>query len=559
MCRGYKEYLNATYNTSESDLANLKVDIIGRGTWLDMVAHRVIEREEKLARHVDVLRTESGLGASGIPHIGSLGDVIRAYGVKLALETQGRRAEFVAYSDDLDGLRKVPAGMPESLRNFLGQPVSFVPDPYNCHESYALHINSLLRDAMDTCGVEYVFHSAAEDYRKGILTEQIRKILTSAEKVGEIVKDEVGQEKFTSTLPYFPICASCGRIYTTRAKAFDARTDTLVYACEGTSEIKGQPISGCGFKGEVDIRDGRGKLPWKGEFAARWTALNINFEAYGKDIADSVRVNDRICEEVLDHPSPYHVRYELFLDKGGKKISKSKSALDVITPQIWFKYAPPSSLNLLMFKRITGARNVGVEDIPTFVNELNVLEDVYFGVRRVNDEKEAAKLKGLYEYSYLLKPPPKPGLHVPYNLLVYLVTVSPPDKRGHYVESKLREYGYLKNALVSSIKQEIDYATKWARDFHEIPETKIEITNPQKLAIEDLITIVQEETDARILQNSIFNLAKKYAIDPSDFFKLLYTILLGSPRGPRLGPYIKAMGSENVARALERAITIKAP
>jgi lysyl-tRNA synthetase class 1 len=559
MRRGYKEYLNAGYNTSESDLANLKLEIIGRGTWLDMVAYRVIEREEKLGRHVDVLRTESGLGASGIPHIGSLGDVIRAYGVKLALETQGRRAEFVAYSDDLDGLRKVPAGIPESLRNFLGQPVSLVPDPYNCHESYAVHINSLLRDAMDTCGVQYIFHSAAEDYRKGLLTEQIRKILTSAERVGEIVKDEVGQEKFTATLPYFPICGSCGRIYTTRAMAFDARTDTLVYACEGTSEIKGQPISGCGYKGEVDIREGRGKLPWKGEFAARWTALNINFEAYGKDIADSVRVNDRICEEVLGRPPPYHVRYELFLDKGGQKISKSKSALDVITPQIWFKYAPPNSLNLLMFKRITGARNIGVEDIPTFVNELNQLEDVYFGVRKINDEKEAAKLKGLYEYSHFLKPPPRPSTHVPYNLLVYLVTVSPPDKRAEYVESKLREYSYLKNGLTLSIKQEIDYATNWAKDFQEIPETKIEITNPQKLAIEDLITIVRKETDERVLQNSIFTLAKKYAIEPSDFFKLLYTILLGSPRGPRLGPYIKAMGSENVAHALERAIDMKTP
>jgi lysyl-tRNA synthetase class 1 len=538
---------------------NLSLEIIGRGTWLDMVAYRVIEREEKLGRHVDVLRTESGLGASGIPHIGSLGDVIRAYGVKLALETQGRRAEFVAYSDDLDGLRKVPAGMPESLRNFLGRPVSLVPDPYNCHESYAVHVNSLLRDAMDACGVEYVFHSATEDYRKGVLTEQIRKILSSAERVGEIVKDEVGQEKFTETLPYFPICGSCGRIYTTRAKTFDPRTDTLVYACEGTSEIKGQPISGCGYKGEVDIREGRGKLPWKGEFAARWTALNINFEAYGKDIADSVRVNDRICEEVLNHPPPYHVRYELFLDKGGQKISKSKSALDVITPQTWFKYAPPNSLNLLMFKRITGARNIGVEDIPTFVNELNQLEDVYFGLKKVNDEKEAAKLRGLYEYSYFLKPPPEPSLHVPYNLLVYLVTVSPPDKRAEYVESKLREYGYLKDGLTLSVKQEVDYATNWAKDFQEIPETKIEITNPQRLALEDLIVIVRKETDERILQNSIFNLAKKYAIEPSEFFRLLYTILLGSPRGPRLGPYIKAMGNENVARALGRAIGTKAP
>jgi len=538
-------------------LASLKVEIIGRGTWLDMVARRVIEREEKLRRRADLLRTESGLGASGIPHIGSLGDVIRAYGVKLALEVQGRKAEFIAYSDDLDGLRKVPEGMPDSLRSFIGQPVSLVPDPYNCHESFALHINSLLRDAMDRCGIEYVFHSATEDYRKGVLTEQARKLLLSAERVGQIVKEEVGQEKFTTALPYFPICGSCGKIYTTRAVAFDSKTDRLTYSCEGTYEIKGQQVSGCGYKGEVDIREGKGKLPWKGEFAARWAALGINFEAYGKDISDSVRVNDRICEEVLGYPPPYHVRYELFLDKGGRKISKSKSALDVITPQTWFRYAPASSLTLLMFKRITGARNVGVEDIPTFVNELNRLEEIYFGLRRLTDEKEAAKLKGLYEYSHFLKPPTQPSAHVPYNLLVYLVAVSPPDKRADYIETKLREYGYLKGGLTPSIQQEISYATNWENDFQEIPETKIEIAGPQKLGVEDLISIVRKETDERTLQNSVFNIAKKYAIEPSDFFKLLYTILLGSPRGPRLGPYIKAMGSENVARALERAIGSK--
>ncbi|HYB83693.1 MAG TPA: lysine--tRNA ligase [archaeon] len=539
---------------AERDLASSRLEMIGRGTWLDMVARRVIEREEKLGRHAELLRTESGLGASGIPHIGSLGDVIRAYGVKLALETQGKKAEFIAYSDDLDGLRKVPEGMPESLKSFIGQPVSSVPDPYNCHESYALHINSLLRDAMDKCGVQYVFHSATEDYRKGVLTEQVRKLLLNAERVGQIVKEEVGQEKFTTALPYFPICDSCGRIYTTKAIAFDPKTDRLTYACEGISEIKGQQVSGCGYKGEVDIRQGRGKLPWKGEFAARWAALGINFEAYGKDLVDSVRVNDRICEEVLGYPPPYHVRYELFLDKVGKKISKSRSALDVITPQTWFKYAPPSSLILLMFKRITGARNVGVEDIPTFVNELNRLEAIYFGLRTIPDEKETAKLKGLYEYSYLLKPPAQPTTHVPYNLLVYLVTVAPPDKREDYIHSKLREYGYIKDGLTPSVQQEIEYATNWAHDFQEIPETMIEITAPQRLAIEDLIAIVRKETDERILQNTVFNLAKKYAIEPSDFFKLLYTILLGSPRGPRLGPYIKAMGSENVARALERTI-----
>ncbi len=534
--------------------AHAKLEIIGRGTWLDMVASRVLQREAELHRKVDVLRTESGMGASGIPTVGSLGDVVRAYGVKLALEAQGRKAEFIAFSDDLDGLRKVPTGMPESLKNYLGHPVSAIPDPYNCHESYSKHMNSLLREAMDKCGVEYVFHSGTEDYQKGLFLEQIRKILLGADKVGKIVKEEIGQEKYTSVLPYFPICGSCGRIYTTKSLEFEPKTDKVLYSCESGTEIKGQTLEGCGYKGEADIKDGHGKIPWKGEFAARWDALKINFEAYGKDLLESVRVNDRICEEILGYPPPFHVRYEFFLDKSGRKVSKSRS-VDVITPQVWFKYAPPASLNLLMFKRITGARSLGVEDIPTFVNELNQLEEVYFNLRKVTDEKELAKLKGLYEYTYFLKPPTAPKQHVPYNLLVYLVTVAPPDKRKEYVEAKLAEYGYLKKRMTPDIEKEMNYAIAWAKDFQEISETKIAFTNPQRLAIEDLTTIVRNETDERKLQNEIFNLSKKYALEAPEFFKLLYMILLGSPRGPRLGPYIKAMGSENVARALERAIS----
>jgi len=532
----------------------VEIEIIGRGTWLDMVASRVLQREEKLGRKLDVLRTESGLGASGIPHIGSLGDVIRAYGIKMALEVQGRQSEFIAYSDDMDGLRKVPAGMPDSLKKYLGHPVSAIPDPYNCHESYGTHMNSLLREAMDKCGVEYVFHSANEDYKKGLFTEQIRKIISAADQVGKIVKEEVGQEKYTTVLPYFPICGSCGRIYTTRSLEWDTAADKVLYVCEGGSEIKGQTLEGCGYKGEIDIKEGRGKVPWKAEFATRWDALKINFEAHGKELTDSVRVNDRVCEEILGYPAPYHVRYELFLDKSGKKISKSKSALDVITPQTWFKYATPTTLNLLMFKRITGARSLGVEDIPTYVNELDQLEEVYFGIRKVTDEKELANLKGLFEYAWFLKPPSAPTAHFPYNLLVYLVTVAPPEKRKEYVEMKLREYGYMKDGSASGLDERLIFASNWAKDFHDITESQIEISNPQRLAIEDLISVVTSETDERVIQNAIFNLAKKYSLEAPDFFRLLYMILLGSPRGPRLGPYIKAMGSENVARALERAV-----
>src|SRR3989304_10484199 len=282
-------------------------EVIGRGTWYDKMAVEIVERERKLGRSLGLIRTEMGLGASGFPHIGSLGDAARSYAVTLALKDTGFNSELVAFCDDKDGLRKVPAGLPKSLENYLGFPVSSIPDPFDCHESYGRHMSSLLLEALDTCGIEYVYMSAEEAYAKGLLLEETRTILLNAKKVGEIVKQEVGQERYTEVLPFFPVCEKCGRIYTTKAVEFNPKTDKVLYACEGL-EIGGKRIEGCGHKGDASIIGG-GKLSWKGEFAARWKALDIRFEAYGKDIADSVRINDRICREGLCFEPPSHARY----------------------------------------------------------------------------------------------------------------------------------------------------------------------------------------------------------------------------------------------------------
>ena len=527
--------------------------IIGRGTWLDLVAQRVLEREDQLGRKPTVIRTESGLGASGIPHVGSLGDGVRSYAIKLAIESLGRKAEYIAFSDDMDGLRKVPTGMPASLATYLSYPVTSIPDPFNCHGSYGDHMSSLLREALDRCGVEYTFLSATKAYREGLYNNQILKILENADRVAKIIKEELGQEKYTEVLPYFPICGGCGRIYTTRAYKYLPEEHKVLYSCEGQVEIRGQELEGCGFRGEVDVLSGRGKLSWKSEFAARWEALRINFEAYGKDIMDSVRVNDRICQDVLGYAPPYHIRYEMFLDKSGKKISKSVG--NILTPQIWLRYASPESLILLMLKRIVGARTLSVDDIPTYMTELDKLEDIYFGKKVVEDKNELVGLKGLYEYVWRLRPPERPDAHIPYNLLVYLAKIAPKGKENEYALSKLEEYGYLRGDQQQDIDARLRYARNWAEDFTEITEHIPTLSGPEANAVRELLGIIRGPTSVDALQNSIFEVAKKNGIDPPEFFKMLYGILLGSPRGPRLGPYIEAMGRENVADALERAVT----
>ncbi len=526
---------------------------IGRGTWYDKMAAKIIERERKIGRSLGLVRTEMGLGASGFPHIGSLGDAVRSYAVTLALREQGYCSELVAYCDDKDGLRKVPAGLPSSLEKYLGFPVTSISDPYGCHESYGRHMSSLLLDALDKCGIEYCYMSAKEAYDNGVLNKEIRTLLLNAKKVGEIVKEEVGQERYTEVLPYFAVCGSCGRLYTTKASEFLPDEGKVLYACEGM-EIKGRWIEGCGFKGEADVTKGEGKLTWKGEFAARWKALDIRFEAFGKDIADSVRINDRICREILCHEPPAHAKYEMFLDKSGRKISKSTG--NVFTPQVWFRYGSPQSLLLLMLKRFVGTRTLDVSDIPSYMNELDCLEDVYFGRKSAKDSRELTKIRGLYEYVWSLRPPKKTTVHVPYNLLTFLAKMAPSGNELVFIAEKLQGYGYLSKdqMLDEDLRKRVGFASNWIKDFEEIKETTVSITDEEKVAIAELIDVLKIEETADKLQNAIFNAAKKNGVQLGSFFKTLYTILLGASQGPKLGPYLLAMGKQNVIEALRRAL-----
>ncbi|MCL2172799.1 MAG: lysine--tRNA ligase [Nitrososphaerota archaeon] len=527
--------------------------IIGHGTWYDMMAQKVVVREKQLGRNIGLIRTEMGLGASGFPHIGSLGDAARSNAVSLALNDLGYNSELVAYCDDKDGLRKVPAGLTNAgLEKYLGYPVSGIPDPFGCHESYGKHMSSLLLDALDKCGIQYKYYSANKVYKQGLLLKEIRDLLTDAQKVGQIVKEEVKQETYTEVLPYFAICEKCGHLYTTRAYRFDPKTDKVFYKCIGL-EIKGKLIPGCGYEGEMDIKTGNGKLTWKSEFAARWRALDIRFEAYGKDIADSVRINDRISREVLAFEPPSHAKYEMFLDKGGKKISKS--AGNVFTPQVWLQYGSPQSLLLLMLKRFVGTRSIDVSDIPLYMNELDELEDVYFDKKQLNP-KETTRLKGIYKYCWSMKTPEKPSVHVPYNLLAFLTKMAPKDCLNDYIAEKLQTYGYLqKNQKIDeNLAKRIEYTQNWSHDFEEIKETNVTLSPEAKKAITELLQNLPAADDSDKIQNTIFNAAKNNELKPGEFFKTLYTILMGAPQGPRLGPYVLAMGKQNVSKALERAL-----
>jgi len=519
--------------------------IIGKGTWIDKLAFELIEREKQLGRDIDgIIRVESGLGASGIPHIGSLGDAVRAYGIKLALENLGYKSELIAYSDDLDGLRKIPEGLDVKEEN-IGRRVSAIDDPLcDKHDSYGEHMSSLLLDGLNILGIEYEHKTASQTYKDGLLTEQIHKILVNSKKIGNKIEELTGQQKFQTAVPYFPICQNCDRLYTTESFEYIKDEKKVRYRCKD-SEIGSHIIKGCGHEGESDIAKDLGKLAWKVEFAARWQAFDIRFEAYGKDIMDSVKVNDWVSDEILGFPHPHHVKYEMFLDKGGKKISKSLG--NVVTSQRWLTYGTPESILLLLYKRITGARELGFEDIPALMDEYNELENIYFGKTKVDNEAKLVKSKGLYEYVNLLNPPKNSSTHVNYRLLIELCNIFK-DHTVEHVISKLIDYGTIKEKN-PHVEKLIGLAKQYSADFEEtkIPATKITVDNSAKDALKQLADLLSKNEKIEDLQNSIYNIAKENQVQPRDFFKILYQIILSTNRGPKIGPFIEDVGMKEVA------------
>ena len=535
-------------------MSSQEAKIIGRGTWLDRVASELLEREKALGRGTSLLRVESGLGASGIPHIGSVGDAIRSYGVKLALETQGYKSELIAYSDDLDGLRKVPAGFPGWLKDYIAHPVTRIPDPFGCHSSFGAHTGGLLRSALDDLGISYTFMSGAEVYKKGLLNVQIKKILDNASLVGKMIKELTGQEKYETVLPYTPICQNCGRLYTTVVSSYDPVALTVHYKCD-VAELGNSIVKGCGNEGDRKVTEGEGKLIWKSEFAARWAALDIRFEAYGKDISESVKINDWISENILGHPPPFHARYEMFQDKSGKKVSKSVG--NVITIHDWLTYASPESVRLLMFKRIVGARNISVDDVPVYMDELDELEEHYFSKKKDPNALKEARLRGLYEYTMLLRVPEKPGIHVPYRLLAELGSTAPEDALQGFVVKRLATYGMVKEGPTPELLKKIRWAAAWAKraGATSAVESHPELSEKQAKVIREFAAAIRKAKNADEVQGAAFEAIRANGLQPGEFFPLVYELLLGAGKGPRLGPYVMDAGPKTVSEKLEKALT----
>ncbi|MGI0037497.1 MAG: lysine--tRNA ligase, partial [Nitrososphaera sp.] len=300
-------------------------------------------------------------------------------------------------------------------------------------------------------------------------------------------------------------------------------------------------------------------LAWKVEFAARWQALDIRLEAYGKDIMDSVKINDWVADEILGFNHPLHVKYEMFLDKAGKKISKS--AGNVLTPQMWMRYGTPESILLLLYKRITGTRHVGLDDVRSLMDEYDSLEDKYFGKVKEDNPAKLVKEKGLYEYINKLHPPRQPSPHMPYQLVVQQAALFPPgEDRYEKIFNRLVTYNLVKeksDAVVNRIK----LAANWADDnvAQEDEKFEVQISETEKKAVAELLEVVRPfgempstPDNAKALQSKVFDVARNNNIEPKAFFTMLYRMFLNAERGPRIGNYFLDLGVQRAIHVLKK-------
>ncbi|MFH7882452.1 MAG: lysine--tRNA ligase, partial [Candidatus Aenigmatarchaeota archaeon] len=268
-------------------------------------------------------------------------------------------------------------------------------------------------------------------------------------------------------------------------------------------------------------------------------------------IYDSVKVNDQICREIFGFEPPVHIIYEMFLEKGGKKISKSYG--NVFTPQVWFKYGSVQSLILLMFKRFEGTRELDITDIPKYMDELNKLERIYFGLEKIENERDEINTKRLFEYVFFLNPPKTPSLHIPYYKLIEIARILPEKNQLEFAIEKLKEMklieGEVKENLIEDLKRRLEFAKNWVND--EKKDIEIKISKKEKKAINEVVCALEKESDGEKLQTKIFEISRNNEIKPQEFFKLLYKIILKSEKGPRLGPYLVEVKDEAIKKLKE--------
>ena len=486
---------------------------------------------------------ETGYGPSGLPHIGTFQEVLRTTLVRRAYEvlTGGAPTRLVAFSDDMDGLRKVPENVPnrEVLDANLNKPLSRIPDPFGTHESFAHHNNAMLRDFLDRFGFDYEFVSASDRYNSGAFDDALRNVLRQYDAIQAIMLPTLREERRKTYSPVLPVSATTGAVLQVPIEVIDAEAGMIRFEEDGRTV-------------EQSILGGHAKLQWKVDWAMRWVALGVDYEMCGKDLTDSVTQSGKIAQ-VLGGRKPEGLIYELFLDEKGEKISKSKG--NGLTIEEWLTYGSEESLGFYLFREPKSAKQLHISVIPRAVDE-------YWQFREKLAAQPVEQQLGNPVW-HLLGGADGAGdaLPVTYGLLLNLVGVLGANATRDQVWSYLANY--VENAEPAAhpaLDALVTCALAYNRDFvaPTLQRRKPEAGEAGALAALDAaLAGLPENAAAEELQNIVYEIGKNpdFGFEQlRDWFKALYETLLGSSQGPRMGSFIALYGVANTRRLIAEAL-----
>jgi lysyl-tRNA synthetase class 1 len=485
---------------------------------------------------------ETGYGPSGLPHLGTFGEVARTTMVRSAfraLTDDAIPTRLIAFSDDMDGLRKVPDNIEnkQPLIEDLGKPLTVVRDPFGTHDSFGAHNNARLRAFLDGFGFEYEFVSSTECYKGGKFDETLLTALARFDAIQKVMLPTLGEERRASYSPFLPISPSTGKVLQVPTLERNVEKGTIVFEDED------------GQKVEVPVTGGHVKMQWKPDWAMRWTALGVDYEMSGKDLIDSVKASNQICKALGGVP-PEGFNYELFLDENSQKISKSKG--NGLSMEDWLRYGAPESLSYYMFQSPKSAKKLYFDVIPKATDEYLQQLDAY-------PRQEPVKQLDNPVWHVHSGRPPQYGSPVSFSLMLNLVSAANASDKAilwgflsRYIPGASPESQPLLDRLAG-------YAINYYDDFVKPTKAFRAPDDKERAAILDLLArlkaLPSDCQDAELIQNEVFAVGKDHDFDPlRAWFQALYEVLLGQSQGPRFGSFAAIFGLDRTIALIEEKL-----
>jgi lysyl-tRNA synthetase class 1 len=522
--------------------------------WPFEEARKIVARLKRKPKDEVIFST--GYGPSGLPHIGTFGEVARTTMVRHAfrvLTDDKVKTRLIAFSDDMDGLRKVPDNVPNKdlLSQHLGKPLTRVPDPFGTHPSFGQHNNARLRAFLDTFGFDYEFMSSTDCYTSGRFDATLMTVLERFDKVMAIMLPSLREERAQTYSPFLPISERTGVVLQVPVVAHDAKAGTITYE---------DPDSGNKEHITTLVTGGRCKLQWKPDWAMRWVALGVDYEMAGKDLIDSVKLSGEICKALGGLP-PEGFNYELFLDEKGQKISKSKG--NGLTIDEWLRYASPESLSLFMYREPKAAKRLYFDVIPRNVDDYQQFLEGY----RRQDGKQQLSNPVWHIHS---GNPPVVEMPVSFQMLLTLVSSSNAENADTLWGFIGRYRPGVSAETHPKLAAQVGYAINYFRDF-VLPTKKfrepVEAERAALLALRDALSQLPAAATAEQIQDVVYEIGrrepfldtKKLAKDGRpgvslDWFNMLYQVLLGQEKGPRFGSFVAVYGLQNTVEMIDGAL-----